>query len=106
MANVAFARLGFCSVLVKPPGPVQLKGVPTSVVPRRFNVPPTHEGRAKLGTAVGAVFFTKENTGVCVVPKLVQVTSTTNCQVPAGIAAVGCPKLVPSIFRVGLPTGP
>ena len=86
MANVAFARLGFCSVLVKPPGPVQLKVVPTSVVPTRF--------------------FTKENTGVCVVPKLVQVTSTTNCQVPAGIAAVGCPKLVPSIFRVGLPTGP
>ena len=106
MANVAFARLGFCSVLVKPPGPVQLKVVPTSVVPTRSKVPPTHEGRAKLGTAVGDVFFTKEKTGVWVVPKLVQVTSTTNSHVPAGMVAVDCPKLVPSMFRVGLPTGP
>lgn len=87
-AKVVPTMLGFCSVLEKPLGPVQLNVSPTSVPPAKFNVPPAQIGAFEVGVEDGVWFFTKVNTGVWLVSVSWQVTSTTSSQVPDGILAV------------------
>jgi len=105
-AAVAFT-MAFWLVLVKAFGPVHTKVVPMSVRPNTLNWFPMHTPAGLSCTvAVGVGFFVKVKGTVVAVPNPAQVTSATSSQVPDGMLAVLCSRLVPNRLAVGLPTGP